>query len=88
MIKSKNVLTLSLPQTHNKNDYIHFHSRHNDKIKIGLIIGFYLRALRIYSPQHLDEEFKYIEYFFKSLAYPKFFILNARKKKLSVFLIK
>ena len=48
------------------------------------MIDFYLRALRICSPQFLIEEFGYIETSFKSLKYPKFFILNARKKALKI----
>ena len=81
IIKSQNVLTFKVYyKPTNENDYIHFCSHHNNKIKIGLINGFYQRALRICSPQHLDEEFKYIEHSLKSLKYQKFFILGARKK--------
>ena len=47
---------------------------------MGPKIGSYLRDLRICSPQYLDQEFRYIENSVKSLT---FFILNARKKKLS-----
>ena len=46
--------------------------------------GSYLRALRICYPQHLYEEFKYIKHSLKSLKYPRFFILNARKKALPI----
>ena len=70
----------------NKNDYMHFYSHHNSKIKTGFIIGFYIRALRICCPQYLDEEFEYIKHSHKSLKYPKFFILNARKKALKIHL--
>ena len=54
------------------------------KIKTGLIIAFYLRTLRICSPQYLDDRFRYTEDSFKSLKYPKNFIPNARKK-LSIY---
>ena len=61
IIKSQNVLTFKVyRKPRDKNDYIHFYSHINNKIKTGLIIGFFLRALRICSPQHLDEKFKYI----------------------------
>ena len=52
----------SLPQTHKQKRLYTFYSHHYSKIKTGLIIGFYLTAFRIYNPQHLDEEFKYIEH--------------------------
>ena len=89
IIKSQNNLTFKVYcKPTNKNDYIHFYSHDNNKIKIGLIIGFYLRALGIRSPQHIDEEFKYIEHSLKSLKHPKLFILNARKKRPQHTLIK
>ena len=81
MIKSQNDLTFEVyRKPTNKNDYIHFYSHRNNKIKTGLIIGCYLRALGLCSSQHLHEDFKYIEHSLKSLKYSKFFILNARKK--------
>ena len=77
IIKSQNNLTFkSLPQTHEQNEFTP-----TTRAKLtGLIISFYFRALIMCSPQHLDEEFKYIEHSLKSLKYPKFFILNARIK--------
>ena len=85
IIKSNNILIFKVYHIAiNKNDYIHFYSHHNNKIKKGLIISFYLRAVRICSLQYLDEEFEYIEHSLKSLKYPKFFILNARKKALKI----
>ena len=45
----------------NKNDYVHFYLHHNTKIKREIIIGFYHRALRIYTPKFLNYEFVYIE---------------------------
>ena len=80
IIKSQNSLTFKVYcKPTNRNDYIHFYSHHNNKIKTGLIIGFYLRTLRICNPQYLNEEFEYIKHSLKSLKYPKFFILNAKK---------
>ena len=64
MIKSQSILTFKVYRKPiNENDYIHFYSHHNNKIKTGLIIGFYLRMC---SPQHPDDEFKYMEYSLKS----------------------
>ena len=75
IIKSQNSLTFKVhSKPTNRNDYIHFYSHCNKRIKTGLIIGFYLRALRIYSPQYLNEEFEYIEHSHKSLKYTKSFI--------------
>ena len=83
IIKSPNSLTFKVYREPTiKNDYTHFFSHHNDKIKTGLIIGFYLRALRICSPHYLNKEFEYIKHSLKSLKYPKFLILKARKKLL------
>ena len=73
IIKSHNNLILKVYcKPTNKNDYIHFYSYHNNKIKKGFIIGFYLRALKICSPRY--------QHSLKSLKYPKVFILNTRKK--------
>ena len=68
-----------------KNDIIHFYSHHTEKIKSGIIIGFYLRALRICSPEYLDNEMKYIEESFTTLRYPKHFIRSARRKAYKIF---
>ena len=65
-----------------KNDYIHFYFHLNKKIRTGLIIGFYQRALKTCRPQYLNEEVKYIEHSLKILKCPKIFILNVRKKLL------
>ena len=52
LIKSQNNLTFEVYcKLPNKKDYIHFYSHHNNKIKTGLIIGFYLHVLKICSPQ-------------------------------------
>lgn len=43
---------------------------YNNKIKYGIIIEFCLRAIRIYKPQYLKDEEKYIENAFKLYQYP------------------
>ena len=40
----------------NKEDLIHYFSAHSDRVKSGVVIGFYLRALRICSPDFIQEE--------------------------------
>ena len=63
--------------------YIHYYSYHNDEIKLSVISTMFLRALRICSPQHLDNENSKIWSIFRKLKYPDWFIkkgyLKARK---------
>ena len=66
-----------------KNDYIHFYSHHNNT-KRGIIIGFYLWALRICSSKYLNDEFIHIENSFLNLQYPKSFIHFAKSKALTI----
>ena len=63
-----------------KNDLTHYFSHHDNQTKMGILIGFYIRAIRICSPQHLDDEYKYLEKCFTELKYPKHFINKARRK--------
>ena len=52
IIKSQKFSTSKLyHKPTNRNHYIHFYSQDNNKIKTGLMIGFYLRALRKCSSQ-------------------------------------
>ena len=75
-LKSQNGLTFKVyHKCSNKNDTFLLPPKQNQ-----IIVGSYLQALRICSPQYLDEEFKYIKHFLKNLKYPRFFILNTRKK--------
>ena len=47
---------------------------------MGVLIGFYLRALRICSPEHLTNELRTIETCFNDLKYPRNFLTRAKKK--------
>ena len=67
-----------------KNDHIHFYSHPNNNTKRGIIIGFYLRALRICSSKYLNDEFIHIENSFLNFQYPKSFIHFAKSKALKV----
>ena len=40
----------------NKESYVHFYSRHNDRVKSGIVLGFFLRAFRICSSDFIDDE--------------------------------
>ena len=85
IIKSHSLTFKVYSKPTNKNNYIHFYSLHNNKIKTGLIIGFNLRVLRICSLQYVNEEFESIKHSLKSLKYPKYFILNANKKAFKIY---
>ena len=54
----------------NKDDFIHYYSAHNNRIKTGVVIGFFLRALRICSSEYLNAEIAYIKDAFHKLKYP------------------
>ena len=63
-----------------KNDHIHFYSHHNNNTKTGIIIGFYLRALRICSSKYFNDEFNHIENSFLNLLYPESFMHFAKSE--------
>ena len=69
----------------NNNDLINFYSSHSTEIKSSIMIGFFLRALRICTPNYLSEEENYIEKTFKSLHYPHHFIRRARRKAHKIY---
>ena len=61
-------------------DFIHYLSAHSDRIKSGVVIGFFLRAFRICSEQYLDAEVGHIFEAFTRLMYPKAFLLRCLRK--------
>ena len=64
----------------NKEDYVHFLSGHNDRVKSGIVIGFFLRAYRICSEEFLEEEVDHIYNSFMKLQYPKGYVIRIKKK--------
>ena len=64
----------------NKDDFVHFFSGHSQRVKTGTAIGFYLRAFRICSPEHLGNELKYIMKSFMRLGYPESLMLKLEEK--------
>lgn len=68
----------------NKDDFIHFLSAHNIKTKTGVVIGFFLRALRICSDEYLEEEYKYIIDKFTKLCYPVGLLMKLKKKAINI----
>lgn len=64
----------------NKDDYIHYLSRHDCRTKSCVVIVFTLRAFRICSEEFHDEECTHVAETFSRLGYPTE-ILNKLKKK-------
>ncbi|XP_045108045.1 uncharacterized protein LOC123502840 [Portunus trituberculatus] len=64
----------------NKDDFVHFFSRHDMKTKSGIVIGFFLRAFRVCSDEFLHDECAYIVEAFKRLMYPPGMLLKLRRK--------
>lgn len=67
-----------------REDYVHFYSGHTDKVKRGIVLGFFLRAFRICSTEYLEEEIKHIMSSFARLKYPKGLLINLRKKAVEI----
>ena len=68
-----------------KNDNIHFLSHHSQRIKSGIVIGAFLRAYRICSPNFIDSEIEHIRTSFKALKYPDHIIQNCHRKAKKTF---
>ena len=64
----------------NREDYIHYFSAHNERMKSGVIIGFFLRAYRICSDECLEDDVKHIFDSFLRLKYPRAFIIKCMQK--------
>ena len=63
---------------------MHFFSGHSDGVKRGIVLGFFLRALRICSNEYRDEEIQHIISSFMKLKYPKGFLLDLKKKAVCI----
>ena len=62
------------------NSYLHYFSFHSHSIKFCVAQGLFLRALRIHSPDFLEDEIKFIFSSFTKLAYP-YSVLNRALSK-------
>ena len=67
-------------KTTNKEDYVHYLSAHSEKVKSGIIIGFFLRAFRICSAEFVDEEVNHIFEIFIELGYPEAMLVSCKNK--------
>ena len=63
-----------------KEDYVHFYSAHGERVKSGIVIGFFLRAFRICDEEYLPEDIQHIFDTFIKRKYPKGFICKQNKK--------
>ena len=68
----------------NKECYVHYYSGHSDRVKRGVVLGFFLRAFRICSDEYLQEEIEHIMTSFTKLKYPRGFLINMKKKALDI----
>ena len=64
----------------NKDDFVHFFSSHSRRVKQSVVVGFFLRAYRVCSPEFLDTEFQNIMQAFSKLEYPVGFLLMQRRR--------
>ena len=64
----------------NKEDYVHFYSNHNERVKSGIVIGFFPRAFRICGDEFLQSEIEHINDSFIKLKYPKGYLIKQRQK--------
>ena len=64
----------------NKEDYVHFYSSHSERVKSGIVIGFFLRAFRICDHEYRDDEIEHIYEAFTKLKYSKVFLIKQKGK--------
>ena len=72
----------------NKEDYVHFYSAHADRVKSGIVIGFFLRAFRICDKEYLEQEIEHIYKTFERLKYPRGFLIRQKKKAREIIKLK
>ena len=69
----------------NVESYIHFYSSHPISVKKSVFSSMFLRALRICSPEFIDEEIDHIFDIGKNLKYPEYVIQTAFKQARNTF---
>ena len=65
--------------------YVHYYSAHSRKVKLSIFSSMFLRALRICSPEYLDEEIEYIMGIGAKLKYPQDMLQTSLKKARKTF---
>ena len=69
----------------NISSYIHHYSSQNSKVKQSAFLSMYLRALRICSPEYLDNEMEKINSIGKEHKYPDIFLQQTLRKAKRIF---
>ena len=69
-----------------KDDYIHYLSAHNEKVKSGVVIGLFLRAFRVCRTltEYLEDEFNHVIEAFKGLHYPGGMLLRLHRTVIAI----
>ena len=65
--------------------YIHYYSNHSEQVKKATFSSMFLRALRVCSPEYIDEEFDNIFSIADKLRYPRYFIECSLRKAQRTF---
>ena len=65
--------------------YVHYYSAHSNKVKLSIFSSMFLRALRICSPEHLNEEMDCIMRIGAKLKYPQNMLETSLKKARKTF---
>ena len=65
--------------------YVHYYSAHHDKVKRSVFSSMFLRALRICSPEFMDDEINKIYEISVKLKYPKSFVDSSLRKAKKTF---
>ena len=77
--------TIVVPHSTNKSDLVHyFFSAHGQKVKSVIIIGFFLRAIRICSEVFLQAKVDFIVESFLELRYPLALLISLKEKAKSI----
>ena len=63
---------------------MHYYSGHSDRVKRGVVIGFFLRAYRICRKEFLEEEIEHIMSSFTKLKYPKGLLISLKQKAINI----
>ena len=64
----------------NRDDFIHYFSAHDERVKTGVVIGFFLRAYRICNGEFLEDELQYIINSFENLKFPNSMLIKLKEK--------
>ncbi|MEO0688224.1 MAG: GIY-YIG nuclease family protein, partial [Cyanobacteria bacterium J06649_11] len=67
--------------------YIHFYSYHDIEVKLGVACNLFLRALRICSPEYLEEEINIIREQLGSIKYTEYILEKALNKAKRIFYV-